>query len=591
MIFRPNYFTRSLAAVVLAAALCADVSAQKIWTGADSAWWQDNGNWDPMFPPTSSDDVVIDQPAGFVNWPVLSALSGVARDLDIGIDHRGQLQLTNNAVLTVSVLQMGQNTSLNRMWVSGDSQFASDLATIGFSGGRTFADTNELGVVGAGSQWQNAAGVVVGDGSGGTVTVQEGASFTSTSAILGNQTNIEGRILVDGIGSSWSATGTITVGRNGSGRLIASNGGMITATHGIVLAEFAGSTGRLDIDGMTQAGLLNTTSVSGGAGTASVHFLHGEDLYSFVTAFAEPVILSGAITLYHDGPGRTILKGTQTHTHGTAVFNGELIVRDAQLNHPGAPLVVAQNAGHTALMRIDQASVVTTGGAFISFSSGAFGEAIVSQSAIWNVNGNLMAGNNGPGFLTVANGGQINVGGLAVGFNQPAAQQSITTVADAGSVINVIGALQVGGNGPGSGMLDILPGGLVKVGTNAVIGPAAGSADTLKIGLESAMEVAGNLTIGQDATVEISISTTGNGHIEANQATINSGARLVVTQEPGELDPEDEFILLETNDGISGSFTQLELPAGMVIDQSANQLKLRMATPAEDQVFIDRFEP
>jgi T5SS/PEP-CTERM-associated repeat protein len=109
----------------------------------------------------------------------------------------------------------------------------------------------------------------------GEVRIEDGAQVVNTGANVGFQSGYTALVHVDGPGSSWRSSGILRIGSHyfgvgGSGLLQVTNGGSV-AFKDAYLGEYAGSTGRVVVDGATSTWLADRVfsdgviEVSGGA--------------------------------------------------------------------------------------------------------------------------------------------------------------------------------------------------------------------------------------------------------------------------------------------------------------------------------------
>ena len=261
---------------------------------------------------------------------------------------------------------------------------------------------NSVQVTGTGSEWSNGSFLFVGElGSGNTLTVSDGGSVTaggidvgysagnagnsvvvSSGGSISSASTYIGRsgsgnsVLVTGSGSTWtnsptwpSSSAPLTIGLSGTdSSLTVADGGAVTATQ-TTIAEFAGSSGALNIGrfgNSDAAGTISTPTIAFGAGSGRINFNQANS-----TTLSSAI--SGTGSLYQFGSGTTILTAANSYKGATYVNAGTLLINGNQSAANGAVTVAA--------------------GARIG-GSGTIGGAIT-------VNGILSPGNS-PGVLTVA---------------------------------------------------------------------------------------------------------------------------------------------------------------------------------------------
>lgn len=274
---------------------------------------------------------------------------------------------TNTGVLYVG------NEGTGNLTVSGGGVMRS---TDGYAGVAGTASGTVL-VTGAGSGWINSGDLLVAhdNNSVGMVTVSNGGTISSLQGILGNLAGAQGTMTVTGTGSSWTTSSDLNVGRlgtgsllvasggqvsggrvyianesgssgsavvtgtasrlssaarlhvgaGGSGELTVSDGGTVAATE-VRIATQAGSTGTLNLGGAAGTparapGVLETTSISFGAGSGTLNFNHTGS-YTLAAAF------SGTGNIKQ-------LAGATTFTGNSATFGGSTTVSGGSLTVNG----------------------------------------------------------------------------------------------------------------------------------------------------------------------------------------------------------------------------------------------------------------
>ena len=179
--------------------------------------------------------------------------------------------------------------------------------------------------------WNNSGYLRVGDSGTGTLNIN-GGTVTNSTGFIGYYLVASGTALPPGTyfgngtatvtSGTWANANSLYVGYSGTGTLNLSGGGVVSVSSGtgtLTIASQAGSTGTLNLgDGVT-VGTLNTTSVAGGSGTATVNFNHTGG-YTFIPS------LTGILSVNKLGSGTTILSGSNTYTGLTTISAGELDV-------------------------------------------------------------------------------------------------------------------------------------------------------------------------------------------------------------------------------------------------------------------------
>jgi len=159
----------------------------------------------------------------------------------------------------------------------------------------------------------NAAGVAVGnfEGGNGVLNITNGGQVTNGPAVLAFAVNSTGTALISGAGSGWTAT-QLQVGNFGAGNLTVASGGLVSVAQGVVVAQTAGSTGVVNLNGGTlQAG--STIQVNGNGTLQGTGQLNGS-----VVINSGGVIAPGTAGPLMVGAGNVALGGTGNVTLGGA---------------------------------------------------------------------------------------------------------------------------------------------------------------------------------------------------------------------------------------------------------------------------------
>lgn len=268
------------------------------------------------------------------------------------------------------------------------------------------------------------------NGNSGTLEITGGGTVSNFVGVIGNGPGSTGTVTVDG--ATWTNTGGLFVGNLGTGRLTIRNGGTVAAAGTVTLGNNAGVTGTLHIGDGGVAGVLNSATVNGGAGTATLNFNHTDTGYVFSndgTAGGAAITITGSTAVTHTGSGTTILTGNNTYSGATTIDNGVLLVNGAIANS-----TTAVNAGGTLGGTGTVGSVTLNGGTFAPGNSigtiNVAGNVDFSGGGIYEVEVDA-AGNsdliNATGTATLT-GGSVLVVPLGSGFG-PSTDYTILTAA------------------------------------------------------------------------------------------------------------------------------------------------------------------
>jgi T5SS/PEP-CTERM-associated repeat protein len=110
----------------------------------------------------------------------------------------------------------------------------------------------------------SAATTEVGDSGDGTLRILNGGRVVSGAVVIADNSSARGVVLIDGVGSSWEVAGEINISDPGEAHLTISNGGLARSsslTRVATLGRLTLDDGRLEIGGTV--GLLNTGLVDG----------------------------------------------------------------------------------------------------------------------------------------------------------------------------------------------------------------------------------------------------------------------------------------------------------------------------------------
>lgn len=243
-----------------------------------------------------------------------------------------------------------------------------DGATATVSGnmvaGSSSASDGQIAIRGSGTTLGYAGGMGIGYQGEGRLIVEDGAMLTST--VAGKESGIgvisgsRGEVKVEG-GIINIAQGALAIGvagegllevsdggqvllglaavgyePGGVGELVLSNGGLLTLASGqgtLNIGVASGSSGSICIGGKageeaTASGVLNVAKVAGGSGQGELHFNHSDTFYAFTNSNGSGIEIVGNVSVIHDGPGTTLLSGSNSYTGGTWLRNGLLQIAD-----------------------------------------------------------------------------------------------------------------------------------------------------------------------------------------------------------------------------------------------------------------------
>lgn len=288
-------------------------------------------------------------------------------------------------------------------------------------------------VAGAGSQWNNAQALSIGEAGAGELTITDGASVkSSTYTNLGTQAGATGKATVSGRASSWTVDGNLQIGFGGSGVLIIKDGGQVSNTKAGFLSYGTGTTSSLLIQGGGSTLAIQNEFYIGDRGATTVRIADGGRLSNAYAYVGNGV----------DGAGEVTVTGQGSTWNTTALVVGR----------EGIGKVTIANG----------AKVTSTWGA-TGANAGSYGEVLVTgQGSVWDMYSTTSwseIGDYGDGKLTVADGGTVylNFGSIA---SRGVDSKGELIVTGAGSSLNSRYGVSVGATG--AGRLAILDGGVVN---------------------------------------------------------------------------------------------------------------------------------
>ncbi|HEY4201822.1 MAG TPA: autotransporter domain-containing protein [Devosiaceae bacterium] len=285
---------------------------------------------------------------GTITVDGLGSQLNLTGNLEIGEAGTGDVTVRNGGVLTMSTSLVGMLAgSSGTMTVDGaGSKLVTDVGFyIGENGsgsalikdgadvtagsvalGRFMGSRGDITVTGVGSTVTDHSDFIVGSVNAGTLTVAAGGEVTTDAfGELGYFTGSNGSAAVTDSGSAWNIGGKLEIGRGGTGSLLVAEGGTVSAAGGVVIGLDAGSTGKLVIGGdtnaaATAAGILNTPTVTFGAGGGLLAFHHTGTNYNFDAA------ISGNGTIYQFSGVTHLTADSSGYSGPTDVTGGTLLV-------------------------------------------------------------------------------------------------------------------------------------------------------------------------------------------------------------------------------------------------------------------------
>jgi len=450
-----SYTTRRVSLGLIAGFLCVtagEAAGQVTWLGTTNQWTT-SSNWAPSGVPSAADDVLLPTP------------------------------LATNSIIVMDT--------------GGETGKLSVFDTYSITGG-PLAVRGEL---------------LIGSGTGRSLTITQGASLSGTTGSIGWVTGDSGnQLVVDGTGggATLTTTAVLNVGYQGSGNLLSILnsgsatfqglwvGGLSTTASNSVAVAGAGS--HLSATQLISGygGVANAISITdGGKLTTSAAYLGFEATSSgnslTISDNGSRWQSSGPVQIGVSGSGNTIsvtnAQATLTGTSNNVVLGLNAGANGNQLQISGltgtfntqAAIVVGENGANNALTVTNGASATSRLGR-IGVGVGADGNAasVSGAGSSWTVNGTVRVGDRGDNnSLTIDNGGVVTVTGVGnnlwVGYGD-GGDNNVVTVTGAGSKLDFTGTLQelvISGTNGSNNRVVIAESGTVAV-NSVQLGPFGG---------------------------------------------------------------------------------------------------------------------
>ncbi|MEX2307362.1 MAG: PEP-CTERM sorting domain-containing protein [Pirellulales bacterium] len=449
---------------------------------------------------------------------------------------------TGSAWLNSSDLRVG-NTGNGTLIVSGSGAVINRWGYIGDDSGSSGTVT----VDGAGSTWTNMDHLRIGNSGDGELNITRGAIVSNRDGIIGDDSGSTGVVTVDGAVSTWTNDSILRVGESGNGTLNITGGGVVLSNGESAIGSWLGSEGVVTISGVGSTWTNNSSLRVGYAGSGTLNIQGGGSASNDSSVvIANLAGSTGAVTV--DGAGSTWTNssrltvgwggsGTLNITGGGVVSNTDGYVAEAA---GSAGNVTVDGAGsmwtNTVQLQVGvlgSGILTITGGGdvsnttgFIGVSTGSTGSVTVDGAGSTWTNNELQVGRYGSGTLAITGGGAVSSNTSSY-IGDKTGSTGLVTVDGAGSNWTTSSSIWIGGGGNGN--LDIIAGGAVS-SSKGIIGDKAGSTGLVTVdGAGSMWMTSSSIWIGDEGSGTLNITSGGTVVNAAGWIGYFSGSTGVVT--------------------------------------------------------------
>lgn len=371
--------------------------------------------------------------------------------LSVGNAGDGTLEITNGASVDSTLARIGQSTSgTGLVTVDGtDSSWTIiDNLTTGVAGNGELritdggdvsafdaiigaqTDSNGLVVVdGASSSLTINVELMVGEQGNGQLNITDGGAVSANNVHVGDLSSSNGVITIDGADSDLDVTTTMILGDVGNGSLQLNNGASATMGGNLFIANVAGSTGSVFVNGtdsllssadmllgvfgegelsITNGGAVETTNTTLGVNAGGSGTLNIDGAYSTWTN-------TGDLTVGENGEGELNITNGGSVTTGNYLFLARQAGSSGIVNIDGTDSILTVNFRSNIGVRGSGELHITNGGTFITTDLLTIGGGITDSSGLVTVDGadSLLQSNSifinqyGDGELRVTDGGRV----------------------------------------------------------------------------------------------------------------------------------------------------------------------------------------
>ncbi len=460
-----------------------------------------------------------------------------AATIAFGTSSTGTLVVTNSATLQTGAtfyvseggtayLTVSAGGTASATGLSGQIRIANDEGSYG-----------EATVTGSGSSLKaaNNGSIIAGYSGTGVLTIQDSATAEADGGYIGYYGTATGTVTVQSNGSwNLASTGTdLTIGyRSGSvGTLNILTGGSVDVGDRTYLGDFAGAQGTINVTGsgsqfetrnlyVGDAG-TGTLNMSGGTVTVEYPLSVGVQTGSTGTVTNDGGTLTVGLSLLvgEAGTGTATIKngGSLSVTDVTRIGQNASSTGDLTITGSGSTWTASGNvsAGYEGIGTLsiqDGATATLSGELLVGDKAGSTGTATVDAATM--TAGAILVGSAGTGTMTLSGGGTVTADDFIVGNS--AGSNGTATVTGSGSSMSLSLELNVGLEGTGT--LNVNDGGTILVTDGVKVGDKATAAGTVNIdGASSKITSSANTWIGDEGTGTVAL--TNGADFYADQVT------------------------------------------------------------------------
>lgn len=257
------------------------------------------------------------------------ALRGVFTDVGLDSGSFGMLQVSGQDASLHNQLQLRVgNKGAGLFDLLDGAQAHNDIASIGTGNGSFGQATIE----GSGTHWSCSGNLTIGKGGYGAMRISDQALVTSGNAIIAQQLSSFGDVEVAGAGSAWEIAGTLDVGMHGSGELRIRNGAAVSnltfATLGLnpTGPQDTELQGRAVIDGIDSLWSVNGNIYVGLFANGSLTLARGGRIEVSGNLYEGTVSAGGSQLRIELGSSTDYSMSPAVHLGGESQWNGDVHV-------------------------------------------------------------------------------------------------------------------------------------------------------------------------------------------------------------------------------------------------------------------------